>query len=854
MPPAHANTRPAVPLCTGLLLGLLLAPQSTFVSACLSWVAALSGTAYVLVYRRWVLAASFLGFFAMLAFGSWYGDNDRSRSLNRLTDWLPAIGESAEFDLRGTLIVAPEPAGDGEHLLLIDGHPETRLDAPRRRIRLRIRESPQIPTARLNELRAGDEVRAWCRIYRPRILGHPGTGTPDAYATVKSARLVTRIVRGKASLARFLDDLKAQCRDDLTRITSGEPSTRALLGALLLGDRADLPPDVRRELRDAGLLHLVAISGLHIGLLMMSLVWALRRLRCPPVLILLIALGLMIPFALFVGVRPSVLRAVIGCAVILYARAIGRGGDPVNLLAAMAAALLLIEPSLAAAPGFQLTFAATAGILLLVPRLQASLPLPTYVSFVSTPLAISAAAYIVTAPLVAWHFGRVAPISLVSNLPCVPLLALALCGGYGAMIFSSLPLVGEWAGWVAVSASQGLLHVARLAEALDSGAFVVPRPSLELIAIYFLTLVLAIRGDPGSTWSRRISKPAFMVALLWLQLGPPPAHRPGLAVSVIDVGQGQAILMRSPEGRLYLADAGGSFNPRFDPGEQIVVPLIVNGGDRRLEAVFISHEHIDHAGGVFAILRELEVGALWLGAGSHRSALARQLADLAREQGSAVVLAERGGRVSGAGMPIEVLGPPRRSTCNSVNDRSVSLRVGTAPHRLLIPGDLETCGEQELLESSQSLRSEVLVVSHHGSKEGTSAAFLERVRPTVAVISVGKGNPFGHPAPEIIARLRLTGSTVWRTDRHGLLRLFIEGNRWRLSTFHDTDRHRDEGQCEDHDQQAGHDRSQWTQRSCFVDQSWMAVPHPEQNGEPDQIRRELAQMKSLVDDEHPHAK
>jgi len=826
MPSTQAVSRPAVPLCLGLVLSLLLAPQYTLDTSAFPWIAGLTGAAWLLVGRQVMGLSPLLGFCAMVVLGAWISADGRMDQIQHAATWLPTIGETVELELVGVVLAIPEPAGDGERHLLIDGRPEALSPVHSGRIRLRIRASPPLPTAGLDDLRTGDIVRVWCRIFRPRSLGNPGakdasaalmTSGLDAYGTVKSARLVTRSVQGNSALARTLDGLKAQSRGDLTRISRGAPAVRSLLGALLLGDRADLHPELRRQLRDAGLLHLVAISGLHVGLLMMSTVWMLRRLRCAPVLILLLATCFMVPFVMFVGARPSVLRAVIGCAVILFARTIGRTGDPLNLLAVLAGVLLLFEPALVHSPAFQLTFMATAGILRISPRIQPALALPAPIS---AAIAISAAAYLTTAPLVAWHFGRLAPVSMLSNLPCVPLLAFALSGGYGAMLFRHLPAVSEFAGWVATSASQGLLVVARQATDIEVGSFVVARPAGAIGVVYYLLLVLTGEWTLIRQWSgalgahrvRSVARSVFAAVLLWLHLGPPPPTSSTPAFSLIDVGQGQAMLMHSPHGGLYLADAGGSFNPRFDPGEQIVVPLIVDGGGRRLEAIFISHEHLDHAGGAFAVLRDLEVGALWLGVGSHRSRLMQELAALAREQGTAIVLAERGGRVDDARLPIDILGPPRRSVCTTVHDRSVSLSVGSAPHRVLIPGDLETCGEQELLTSPVPLGSEVLVVSHHGSQEGTTDAFLDLVRPAHALISAGRGNPFGHPDADVIARLKGQDITVWRTDRDGMVRLLLEGDRWRLSAFHDTDRDLDEGEHKDHDQESGNQLPDWPDR------------------------------------------
>jgi beta-lactamase superfamily II metal-dependent hydrolase len=268
---------------------------------------------------------------------------------------------------------------------------------------------------------------------------------------------------------------------------------------------------------------------------------------------------------------------------------------------------------------------------------------------------------------------------------------------------------------------------------------------------------------------------------------------------MLDVGQGLAIVVGGPAGGAFLIDAGGSPDPRYDPGERVVLPFLVGRSGRYLDALVITHDHFDHIGGAFAILRELDVGAVWIGSGTRQSRRLSALADLARLQGTAVVLAERGRSAILGGVRVRVLAPRRSSEPEETNDGSVVLMIGEAPSRLLVPGDLERPGEASLLRSSVALRAEALVVAHHGSRSGTASRFLNRVHPRWALISAGRSNPFGHPHPEVLDRLATAGARVRRTDLVGTVEIRSGPTGW-VPVSGDVDGQEDERESKDHEE------------------------------------------------------
>ena len=636
----------------------------------------------------------------------------------------------------------------------------------------------------MDGLLTADLVRVWCRLRRPRARSVPGRREPSralrsrglhAVGSVKSDRLVE--VLSRADGVGPIDRIRRAVQARLDDVLRDDRAARALAGAMLLGDRGGLDPEQRRLLRDAGLLHLVAISGLHVGLLIVTLHCGLGRIRLDRWVRLILVLFLLVGFTAGVGSRSSIVRAAIGSGALLFGRCLGREGDPLNGLALLAAALVAYRPASLHDPGFQLTFLATAGILALTGPIARALP---FGGPLAGSLAVSLSAYLVTAPVVAFHFRWVAPVGLLSNLLALPLCAGVLLSGYAAVLLFRVPLVGDLTAWIARGAVHGLLGVAALAAEWDRGAFCVATPPALLLGAYYALLAVAAFSaqHSGLRVCRAATRGLLSLALAWFHLGAPPGAREGrLEAALIDVGQGLALTLQGPNGTHLLVDAGGSADRRFDPGERIVVPYVVDTAGLRLAAMIVTHDHVDHIGGAFAVLRELEVGELWLPPGIRHSARMSALAELARERGTAVGLAQAGVVADLDGIPLRILAPARGAAARG-NDRSVVVLAGSAPSRLLLPGDLEDPGEEALLASEAALRAEALVLTHHGSRHGSSLHFLQRVRPDWALVSAGRGNPFGHPHREVVERLEFLRVPLLRTAELGSICLRSVSDGW----------------------------------------------------------------------------
>jgi competence protein ComEC len=743
------------------------------------------------------LAAAVLG--AFLQGAAW------ERSSRGLAAWKLDPGLPIDLEAQATVLAAPERNVRGERALAL---------------RLRRRETPEtidaivtLPAlaaeeaARIDALRAGDLVGAWCRVRAPGP--GPGVGAAsarrrlaslgfDAAGTIKSSRLLRLEARGALGAGRAIDSARAWARFRLDRTLGLTGRARGLMGAMLLGDRALLEDDVVIVLRDAGLAHLLSISGLHAGLAMLVVFACLRRGAGGPWPTAISGGAILVVFALFTGAGASVLRACAALGAMLAGRAVGRDVVPIGALALAAASLVFALPTLAWSVGFQLSVLATAGLLALGPRCAAAIPGPRSAA---SAIGISLGAYLATVPTLAVAFGRLSPVALAANLAAAALCALSLASGAATVAFGTLPLAGPASTSAAAASADLLVFTARLAGRVPGGHLRVEPPPPAWIGAYAV-LVLLIRFAP-QTWprsARRTMRFAFTLLLIAIHLGRAPGGSE--RATVVDVGQGLAVLMERGDGSCVLADAGPSRGGRTDAGDRVVIPTLLAHGCSHLAAVALSHDHDDHAGGVAAVLRDLDVGELWIAGGAERDPLTRAAIALAIERGVGVRRLVAGAAVVRAGITFLIVHPEVVDRVRPLNDRCLVLhaRFPSGP-TLLLPGDIEAAAERAIVARGHEVAADALIAAHHGANGSNTAPWLSAVSPRDVVVSAGRGNRFGHPGAGALARFAREGARVLRTDREGTIVLDATAEGWRLSV--EGDRDGDEGQDEDQSEQDG---------------------------------------------------
>jgi competence protein ComEC len=560
--------------------------------------------------------------------------------------------------------------------------------------------------------------------------------------------------------------------------------------ALTTGNRTFLPPSYIEPFRKTDTAHLLAISGLHFGALShwlfglgLALVgfgrpW-LRPLqdRCLVSLVTSVSLGV---YLVWIGAPLSAQRAWLMCVYGLAAGVLCRHGSGIHSLLMAAVVIGAIQPSALFEVGFQLSFASVSGIVVYVERSGArwdgSKGSPFALVALREAMCISVVAGLSTWPVWLCHVGQIHPVGLVANWFAVPWVTLVVFPLFSFGVILS-PVAPEWSldilglGCINLSYLHSILDVVAGAPTLLCGV----QPAVVVGPVAFALLIFVSAGD---RFVRGVSGACFVGLLL--VLGPPEESNEGCTrVWFLPVGQGDAIYVEGAGGLRMLIDAGGSEGP-FDPGRRIVVPFLTRRGVRSLDAVIASHADLDHAGGLMAVLEELDVDRLVFHPRERRGVLL-ELEALAVRRGIEVISIE-GEQTWSWAHPFEIIFRSLSSDeALSSNDRSLTVELRMGRSRVILTGDIEAAAEEQL--ASQLRRDSnvfsALKVPHHGSKTSTSHLLLEMVDPDVAIISVGSTNRFGHPHPDVLDRLHKRGVPVLRTDRDGLVEVsFCPRGQW----------------------------------------------------------------------------
>ncbi len=392
-----------------------------------------------------------------------------------------------------------------------------------------------------------------------------------------------------------------------------------------------------------------------------------------------------------------------------------------------------------------------------------------------TPLfAVTIAAQLATLPVVAYHFSQVPLFALVANPLAVPLVGLALPALLCAVAFSivSTPLGAVFAN-TAFLPLYGLVALGQFFKTLPLATTAIGGKEwpwcLALVALGMLAL-----GTPGAAFRARSALCAVALAavLTWHDL---IAEKTPVEIAFMDVGQGDAALVRLPEGAVLLVDGGPNWG-KTGAGASVIAPAMAAMGLDRVDAVLLSHPDADHLGGLVYVLRHLGVRTILEGPGTRSSTLYREFSTVADSLGITRWRLTAGDSLSDlSGAAAIVLHPPREAVSRlDINDRSLVLRLELGGSSVLLTGDIEAPGEALLTAWGERLRTEILKVPHHGSRTSSTPGFIGAVRPKIAVASVGMRNPYGHPSSEVIERYTAAGADIYRTDLHGAVIIRIK--------------------------------------------------------------------------------
>lgn len=610
-----------------------------------------------------------------------------------------------------------------------------------------------------------------------------------ARVTVRSAGLVSP---GELSDEGFVNRFVLPVRADLARRLAAFVDDREarFLGGLVLGERNEVPSDLRADFVTVGVMHLLAISGQQVVLVAMLIAGLLAMARVPETPRFVVVVCALAYYVLLTGGSPSVTRAGIMTAVVLGARVAQRRPDVFNALGVAASAILLGDPSQLFDPGFLLSFSAVLSIVLVYPLILRAMPGLTarcatvrILDLAWKGAAVSVAAGLGTMPIVAYFFGRVSLVGFIANILIVPLSSIALVLG---LLTLGASLAWDWLASVYGAAAEFSAWLTFRLVGFFAGfphASVDFRISLAALAAVYGLLGLALLAAEKRSWKPLIFGVLVIGNVVLYGRSAPGSPPHLLRVTFLDVGQGDAAFLEFPGGGTMLIDAG----PRgstFDAGERTVVPFLRHRGVRKLDYLVVTHPHGDHLGGVPAVLAAFPVDTVVEGDGKGGGAIYEAFERLVDSLGVGRARRSSGDLLAGGwAAKAYVVGPDRGQggpAEQGLNDRSLALLVRYGRTSVLLPGDAEEGAEAAMVSRyGRFLDADILKAGHHGSRTSSTAEFVEVVSPAWTIVSAGEGNRFGHPAPDVLERLSSTGSAVHRTDLAGAAVFESDGRSWR---------------------------------------------------------------------------
>ena len=680
----------------------------------------------------------------------------------------------------------------------------------------------------------GDFVRFHSTLKKIRNFNNPGGFDYERYLNLQGIYAAGFI--SDASRIILLRQRTANCtrlylesfRNYLKQIINNNSSSpqKEIIEAMTIGNQNEIPADVRDNFNKTGIAHILSISGLHIGMVSaVAFFFAFLILKSSEYLMLRLniiklaataAFLMVLIYAFIAGMGVTVMRSALMALIFLIALISGKQKDLYSTLALAGLIILAISPEALFDISFQLSFMAVLALIYIVPRFSgissgniSTLPFWTQgiIRYVYLSVIVCIAATIGTLPLIMYYFNRVSCVTIIANLIAVPLLGtltLAISMLFILSAFFSSTIAGYFIKLASLFVQISVDIINKLA-AFPWSSFNTTRPNLIEISVFYLLIFLLIQYIEAKR--RKITKESplnhfriikYLLVVTVLFFAADITYftvrdnlSSDLKITVIDVGQGNSTLVQFPGGDNMLIDGGGFPESSFDIGKAVVAPFLYYERISHIDTAVLSHPHPDHLLGLIYIMNNFDVRQIW------KSNLPVDPEDFP-EWGKTIkfnsprvfMLSNKSPEIILNGVHVQVLWPPDYSDKNAndlsyddVNDSSLVLKITFGKVSFLIPGDISGDVEKQLVEAKKDLRSDVLVVPHHGSSHSSSTEFIKAAACRYAIVSAGKANVFHHPHPSTLQRYKSAGVNILRTDRDGAITLTTNGNNLRIDTF-----------------------------------------------------------------------
>lgn len=797
------TSRPMICICACLNLGLASVSFLSFLN--FSIIVTLFALIFICIWFRYK-SANILFILLLLSFiitGRFLIES----ALKESPSILKAINLSKKSPLicEGLLANDPIQKEKGISFIMDLSSCAVSINGPQKQVKGRIRLfAPSLPYA----LQTGDYIRFRGRIYKPTRFKNPGsfdynlylaTQRIDALGSVAGPSWILKIGHQKISLPKnFVRKIRNKIDYYINKSSRGDAA--AILKTISIGKRDELSRDLREVFLRTGTAHLLAISGLHVGFLALIvflivklfLGWWPRLVLFVPQPLFAAAVGIPAIW-LYIAVADfpvSAIRAGIMLTVFIVAfLSLRLKNDLISALALAVFIILLVSPLSIFAASFQLSVAAVFSIITLAPVLIKQVKTTRWpFAHLIKLAAVTMAATIATAPLVAYHFHYFTAAGLIANIVCVPLLGLVLLPLTLLAVVTTLiwPQLGEVGLKFAVHSANYFLNVIYFFDQILGRFHFDLIPSfLEVVCfIFFASAVILFKYLPYRRLAPVILSILFIFFISYSYAR--PVMETDLKVLFIDVGQGDAIAIRFPNGRVGLIDGGGIKASDFDIGENIVVPALLGSGIRRVDFMILSHPHHDHYKGLGAVAKYFEPDLLYTNGGNAPEEERADWDEFKRriKESGVRIITPPPNQIKEGDVIMEIFAPrPKDVKILDPNDASLMVRLMYGEHRFLFTGDLTEIGERMWLENKPNLKSDILKIGHHGSNTSTTADFLNAVNPSLAVITTGENNKYGFPDREVIDRLKSKGIRIHRTDLDGAVTITTDGNSLFVDTF-----------------------------------------------------------------------
>lgn len=637
----------------------------------------------------------------------------------------------------------------------------------------------------------GDKVKGVGLVKRPKVNTNPRLFNYRLYLKTQNINLIIYSKDYSISLIsknnlNFLQYHAQLIRKKFLKVldTALSEENSSMIKSIILGESSYLDKTTLESFRELGISHVLAVSGLHVGIISAFFLFIFTILRLDKRLSTIITITIIWGYGYILGFPPSVLRASIIFTVLIISNLTLRRYDAVNSILFGAFILLIFRPLWIFNIGFQLSFVSALSLVLFTKRIELLLKVNNKIRKLISPVL---AVQIGILPLLSYHFNSVSLVAIVTNLVLVPILSLSVIVGFILIFVSYLNInIALFLGVLLNALLDFTRIIMNLFDIISYKTLTLPQPSFVSIIYYYLAVFILLGFIKFDLLSVKIKK-TFLICTLFTILLTVfyITLQNNVEIEFLDVGQGDCSLINVNNEKFFLIDTGGSLTGEFDIGENILYPYLVKKGIFTLDGVFISHFHEDHCEALLELTKRLKIKNIFIAYENIQNDLYLDIIKKAAEKDIPVKILTRGDKIKIAeNVWFEVLYPNKdiiKNKLENENNLSMVLLLDAYGKKVLFTGDIES--EVEKIVSSQNnIDIDILKVPHHGSNTSSTEEFLKSVKPEYGIISVGI-NYFGHPNPEVLKRYEKHNIQIYRTDKDGLVTIQITPSKYKIYGF-----------------------------------------------------------------------